>query len=287
MDEVDRTALVFHVQRFSLQDGPGLRTTIFLKGCPLACAWCHNPESQAPAPEMLKVESHCMRCGTCAEVDSDEAKVDVCPTGALRMAGRRIKVSELLEEVLRDRIFFEQSGGGVSFSGGEPLMQSDFVIAMATALRSQGIHVTLDTCGFARTEDLLRVSACVDLVLFDLKHLDDARHREVTGESNVSILANLKALSEVHRGIWIRVPVIPGINDDDANLEATASLSAQTPGVRRVDLLPYHAHGAAKFERIGKDYSFDAVLPPSAERMEALAERFRTHGLEVTIGGRA
>ena len=165
-------------------------------------------------------------------------------------------------------------------------MQADFVGGMAEALEGLGVHTALDTCGFARTEDLLRVAAHVDLVLFDLKVLDEARHRELTGASNGPILANLEALSRAHAAVWIRVPVIPGLNDDEANLEATARLAARTPGVRRVDLLPYHAAGASKFRRLGRTYGLDGVQSPSRERMQEIAARFRAHGLEVTLGGR-
>lgn len=284
--------LVFHIQRFSLQDGPGLRSTVFLKGCPLACAWCHNPESQNPASEMLRVETRCIHCGACEEVcPGGECRlcgacVEACPTGARRRVGRRMTVPELTEELLRDRIFFDQSGGGVTLSGGEPLLQADFVCELGTALKAKGVHTALDTCGFARTEDLLRAAACMDLVLFDLKLIDEARHRDSTGESNAHILANLRALSQRHEAIWIRVPIIPGLNDDAENLDATARLAARTPGVRRVDLLPYHATGAAKFERLGRIYALGAVHPPAPERMEAIARGFRSHGLEVTLGGR-
>jgi len=285
--------LIFHVQRFSLQDGPGLRSTVFLKGCPLACTWCHNPESQNPEPELFTVESRCFHCGACKGVCSNpECRscglcVEACPSGARQMAGRRVRSGQLLEELLRDRLFFDQSGGGVSFSGGEPLMQADFVCELASALKGQGVHTALDTCGFARREDLLRVAACVDLVLYDLKLIDEARHQEATGESSALILANLEALSQVHSAIRIRVPIIPGLNDDEGNLEATARIAARTRGLRRVDLLPYHANGAAKFGRLGKSYSLDAVRAPSAERMEEIAGRFRARGIEVCIGGRA
>ena len=293
--EVGRSALagsIFNLQRFSLQDGPGLRTTIFLKGCPLACAWCHNPESQSPLPELLTLESRCIHCGACkAACGNPECRlcgacVEACPTGARRMIGYRMGIDALLKEVLRDRLFFDQSGGGVTFSGGEPLLQADFVCEMAEVLKARGVHTALDTCGFAKAEDLLRTAARVDLVLFDLKHLDEARHREFTGVSNAPILANLEALSRVHSAIWIRMPVIPGLNDGDDNLEATASLAARTPGVRCVDLLPYHASGASKFTRLGKTYALDGVQPPSTERMEEIARRFRAHGIEVTLGGR-
>lgn len=275
--------LIFNRQRFSLQDGPGLRTTVFLKGCPLACLWCHNPESQSSAPEVLTIEGRCIRCGAC---QIRRAGADVCPTGARQEAGTRMGVAELCADLLRDRIFFDQSGGGVTFSGGEPLLQAAFVAEAAALLRARGVHTALDTCGHADTEALLRVASGVDLVLFDLKHLDGARHRAATGVSNALILANLEALSRAHDAIWVRVPIIPGLNDDAQNLGATARLAAATPGVRRVDLLPYHAIGAAKFGRIGKTYPLADVEPPSAERMAEIAQGFRSHGLETTIGGR-
>ena len=290
---LDSVGLVFNIQRFSLQDGPGLRTTVFLKGCPLACVWCHNPESQSPGAELLTLETRCIQCGACSqgcpfsECCLCGACVEACPTGARRMVGTLMGKTELLKDVLRDRIFFDQSGGGVTFSGGEPLMQADFVFDMAKALKAKGIHTALDTCGFARTDDLLCVATQMDLVLFDLKLMDEARHREATGESNALILANLQALAECHSNIWIRVPIIPGINDDQENLEATGQFVARLPGVRRVDLLAYHTFGASKFKRLGKDYALDALQPPSQERMDEIARGFRAHGLEVTLGGRS
>ncbi|MFZ1613427.1 MAG: glycyl-radical enzyme activating protein [Holophaga sp.] len=277
--------LVFHLQRFSLQDGPGLRTTVFLKGCPLACAWCHNPESQSAAPELLTLEQRCMHCGSCVET-TDADSVEGCPTGARQRVGRSMTASELVTEVLRDRIFFEQSGGGVTFSGGEPLLQATFVSGVAAALQANGIHTALDTCGFAPTEALLQVASHMDLVLYDLKLMDEARHREMTGESNGLILTNLRALGAQHPRIWLRVPIIPGINDDAANLAATAQFAVQTPGIQRVDLLPYHATGVAKFGRLGLHYRLEAVAPPSVEQLDAIAQDFRAQGLNVTIGGR-
>lgn len=286
--------LVFNVQRFALQDGPGLRTTVFLKGCPLSCRWCHNPESQAPAPELWTQEARCLHCGACARACAHPgactrcgACAEACPTGARERVGRRATDAQLLEELLRDRPFFDQSGGGVTFSGGEPLLQAPFVAGLADHLREEGVHTALDTCGFALEDTLLRVAARVDLVLFDLKHLDDIRHRELTGRSNALILSNLAALSRVHPAIWIRVPVVPGCNDDAANMEATARLAAHTPGVRRVDLLPYHATGVPKAARLGCSNTLGALETPAPERMDAIAHTFRAQGLEVTIGGRA
>lgn len=284
---------IFNIQRYSLQDGPGLRTTVFLKGCPLSCAWCHNPESQDLGHAFVKHEERCIACGSCFEVcgpgetpaDRPEACVDACPTGARQLLGRDVDVDELMEEVLRDRLFFDQSGGGVTLSGGEPLMQPAFVKTLLGALRQRGVHTALDTCGLGRREDLLEAAALSDVVLFDLKHMDDEQHRRWTGAGNGAILANLEALGAVHSQIWIRVPVIPGVNDDLDNLEATARFVAGTPGVRRLDLLPYHSTGAAKFRRLGKEYTLDEVAPPTPERMAGLADLFRAHGITATIGG--
>jgi pyruvate formate lyase activating enzyme len=211
--------------------------------------------------------------------------VDACPTGAQQLLGQDLDLAELVEEVLRDRPFFDQSGGGVTLSGGEPLMQPAFVIETLRELRSHGIHRALDTCGLGRREDLLEAAALSDLVLFDLKHMDDAQHRAWTGAGNGAILANLEALGRVHGQIWIRVPVIPGVNDDAVNLEATARFVAQIPGVRRLDLLPYHSTGAAKFRRLGRQYVLEQVPSPTPARMADLAGVFEAHGITTTVGG--
>ncbi|BDU74092.1 glycyl-radical enzyme activating protein [Mesoterricola silvestris] len=269
---------IFNIQRFSLHDGPGLRTTVFMKGCPLDCAWCHNPESQSPSPEPVFQEGLCIRCGTCHPFP-EEAKAEACPTGARRMLGRDVEVDELVEEVLRDRIFFDESGGGVTFSGGEPLLQAGFVARALAALRARGVHTALDTCGLPALH-LPETAAQADLVLFDLKHMDGPAHRRLTGVDNAEILEALSALGRVHPQVRVRMPVIPGLNDDEANLDATARFVAGLPGAR-LDLLPYHATGSAKFARLGRDYALGEVLPPTPERMEQLAQRFRNHGIQV------
>jgi pyruvate formate lyase activating enzyme len=280
---------IFNLQRFSLQDGPGLRTTVFLKGCPLACAWCHNPESQELGRVGVTQESQCLGCGACDRACPGGACshclacVEACPSGARRMLGRDLEVAELVREALRDRIFFDQSGGGVTLSGGEPLVQAGFVAEALGALRAQGVHTALDTCGLAPTATLLEVAALADLVLFDLKHLDDASHRAWTGAGNAAILANLQALARVHPAIRVRVPVIPGVNDDRGNLAATATFVAVL-GLP-VDLLPYHGTGAAKFARLGRTYLLDQLEPPSPARMAEAAAPFRALGIPVSIGG--
>jgi pyruvate formate lyase activating enzyme len=288
------SGLVFNVQRFSLQDGPGVRSTVFMKGCPLACAWCHNPESQGHEPEIVRMRHRCMVCGLCSEQEiaapvgrsRDMDDVEACPTGALQAIGQETDSVSLVKALLRDRIFYDESGGGVTFSGGEPLLQAPFVIEALGLLQAEGVHTALDTCGHARWQDVQAASARADLVLYDLKLMDEERHKKATGVSNALILQNLKTLSDCHSNIWIRVPIIPGINDDSANLEATADFLRPLRGIRQVDLLPYHATGEAKFARVGLSYTLHEIQPPSIEYLETLADLFRARGLNTTIGGR-
>jgi pyruvate formate lyase activating enzyme len=292
------TGRVFNVQRYSLHDGPGIRTTVFLKGCPARCFWCHNPESQSFAPEVLVVETRCLSCGTCATVCPHGAPppgsglctacgacVEACPAGARQLAGRETTVGAVMDEVLRDRVFYEESGGGVTFSGGEPLAQPEFLTALLTAGRAAGLHTAVDTCGFAARERLLDLAPLVDLFLFDVKLVDDGRHRELTGLPVAPILGNLRALAAIHANIWIRIPVVPGYTDHEADVASAASLVAGLPGVHRISLLPYHRTGAAKARRLGRDGPPDTLHPPPAERLEALAALFRQRGLAVEIGG--
>ncbi|MCX5677184.1 MAG: glycyl-radical enzyme activating protein [Planctomycetota bacterium] len=309
------SGLVFNIQKYSIQDGPGIRTTVFLKGCPLDCWWCHNPEGQSPEPEITVIEGRCMRCGECRRVcvrgpvrppvlggGSPAAAgcgpagepaactlcgkcVEACPTGARQMVGRRMNAAEVLAEVLKDRVFYEESGGGVTFSGGEPLRQPRFLKALLQACRDAGLHTAVDTCGFAPKEDLLAVAPLADLFLYDLKFMDESRHARFTGASNVSILDNLRALGGIHGNIWIRVPIIPGLNDSARELEALARCAASVPGVRQVNVLPYHGAGAYKSPRVGRAYRLQETAPPSPEYMEDVAARFRGHGLSVRIGG--
>ncbi|MBP7147213.1 MAG: glycyl-radical enzyme activating protein [Acidobacteria bacterium] len=289
------TGLVYNVQRFSIHDGPGLRSTVFLKGCPLRCGWCHNPESWSPAPEYVRLRHLCMRCGRCPDGElalpgvrgKSAADVEGCPTGALQELGERVEPAGLVELLLRDRVFFEESGGGVTLSGGEPLAQAAFATELLRLLRAAGIHTALDTCGFGGWPELRDAAAQASLVLYDLKLIDAARHRAATGVSNDAILDNLRALAGTHATIWVRVPVIPGVNDDDANIAALLEFLQATPAIRRVDLLPYHRAGEPKFARLGLEHAPSATAQPAAGRIESLAARFREHGLATTIGGHA
>jgi pyruvate formate lyase activating enzyme len=288
---------VFNVQRFSLHDGPGIRTTVFLKGCPARCAWCHNPESQSFEPEVIRVETRCASCGTCETVCPHGALppgsglctacgdcVEACPAGARQLVGTDRTVGDVLDEVVRDRIFFQESGGGVTFSGGEPLAQLPFLRGLLKGARAHGLHTAVDTCGFASREAVLGLAPLVDLFLFDVKLPDDARHREATGLPSDSILANLRALVDAHPAVWIRVPIVPGYTDHPIDVAAIVALVAGLSRPCPVSLLPYHATGAAKARRLGRPSSLEALAPPTPDHLETLADLFRERGLAVSIG---
>ena len=218
----------------------------------------------------------CTICGAC---------VEFCPTGAREIAGRWVEADELVDELARDRIFFEQSGGGVTFSGGEPLSQASFLLAALEICRSRGIRTAIDTCGLAPLDTLLEAAAMSDLVLYDLKAMDDSKHRRYTGVSNRPILANLEAVGRRHGAVWVRIPVIPGVNDDKANVEAAARFAASIPGVRRVCLLPYHRIGEDKRRRLGREAGMTDLRSPSPERMAELAALVESAGVRAMVGG--
>lgn len=297
------TGLVFQIERFAVHDGPGIRVAVFLKGCALRCGWCHSPESQSTRPELLLKQDRCISCGTCqpvcrtnaiqeidAEFETDLTRCDACgdcatacPTDARVIAGRRMTVPELLDEVERDRIFLDRSAGGVTFSGGEPLLQGAFLRDALAACRSAGLHTAVETAGFGPTMALEGLDQA-DLVLFDLKLFDEDRHRRATGVSNRLILANFGRLTSRHRGVRARLPLIPGVNDDPENVDAIGALVASA-GVRAIDVLPYHTAGVAKYSRMGRPYPLPGVAPPTPAAVAAVRDRLERIGLTVHVGG--
>jgi pyruvate formate lyase activating enzyme len=297
--------LVFDIKRYAIHDGPGIRTTVFLKGCPLRCEWCQNPEGRDPAPQISLLPGRCIRCGSCIEacpnvgaeahspareVDPTRcircgACVDACPSGARALLGKTLSVPELIAEIEKDRLFYEQSGGGVTFSGGEPLMQAEFLLGCLKACRQREYHTAVDTCGYAPAETLLALAAYTDLFLYDLKVMDGARHEKSLGVSNTLILDNLRQLDARGCRVWIRVPLIPGLNDDDENLTAMADLVRTLNGPPPVHLLPYHRIGSDKYDRLGIPYPMKATGPLTDERVAQIAALLAARGLEVKTGG--
>ncbi len=263
---------VFDIQKFSIHDGPGIRTTVFLKGCPLECQWCHNPESQARDPELSFNAGLCIGCGSCVNqcsrdghlLSDREHRLDRtscvvcgscakgCYTGALEVIGREMTVDQVIADVLRDRPFYETSGGGMTISGGEPLMQIDFTEALLQRAAEEKLHTCVETCGHASWQRLERIVPLTNLFLYDFKEADPERHRQLTGVSNDQILANLHRLHAAGAAILLRVPFVPGVNATDDNIAALAELSHQLPLLQGIELMPYHRLGEGKHERLGR-----------------------------------
>lgn len=289
-------AIVFDIQKFSLHDGPGIRTTVFLKGCPLRCVWCHNPESWHPKPELLFSAAKCIGCGKCAAVCPNRAHrfeagqhvfsrnlclacgkcADVCPVEALELCGRFLTVEEVMTEVRKDCVFYENSGGGLTLSGGEPMMRPEFTFALLDAAKKEGIHTALESCGFAPLQEFARILPVTDLFLFDIKTMDEAKHLRFTGQDNRLILSNLEFLSGAGAEITLRCPLIPGLNDTPDELARLGQLAERLPGVKAIDVEPYHPLGVSKAERLGQTPAYSAEFA-SQEFVETCIAQLRRH----------
>jgi pyruvate formate lyase activating enzyme len=295
---------VARIARSAVHDGPGVRTVVYFKGCPLRCAWCHSPETQASESEVLLHRSRCICCGAClqacdhaaARLRADgpaidrarcqrcECCVDACPAGARERQGVPLDAEAVMTVIRRDVPFYDGSGGGVTCSGGEPLMQPSFLVALLERCRAEGISAAIETCGHASRDAVLRALTQDPLFLYDVKLVDDGRHRAATGASNAPILANLRELAERRARVLIRFPLVPGLTDDEENVRAVAALAVSV-GVTRVDVLPYHRAGVPKYARLGRPYGLDDVPAATAADANAAATLMREFGLEVRIGG--
>lgn len=299
--------LIHKIERFSLHDGPGIRTLIVMKGCPLRCRWCSSPHTQNPNPEILYIRSKCKGCGRCIEVcpqkaisrgaDPSQVKTDraicigcgeciaSCPNRARELSGRHYTAEELFREVEKDAAFYRRSGGGITVGGGEPTMQAEFVGEFLALCRSHFFHTAMETSAHTSWEKLAPLLDSLDLVYIDLKHMDDSRHVQWTGASNRGILENIKRASEKCRLI-VRVPVVPGFNDSVENISNTAIFAKNLDkNFLRLELLPYHQFGIHKYEELERAYAIESVKPPSDEHMANLRDIARSVGIDVEIGG--
>lgn len=295
--------LIFDIKRSALHMGAGIRTAVFLKGCPLRCGGCCEPEGLVPEAEVTFLERRCTGCGACVDACDQEALsipngapitdrdrcvrcgtcAEVCLSRAREVVGREMTVEAVMEEIRKDRVFCTETGGGATFSGGEPLMQPDFLEAMIRACRAEGIRTAVDTSGFAPTGVMRSIATAADQILYDIKLMDEERHRRYTGVSNTEILDNLRALSEDARAVVVRVPVLPGINDDDGNLDDLGAFIASLSTPFPVDLIPYQRPDTDRYARLDLCDSLSGVQPPSAEAMAAVVRRLERFKLRVTI----
>jgi len=297
-------ALIFDIKRFAIHDGPGIRTTVFFKGCPLRCPWCHNPEGISTGREIMIRKERCILCGDCVSVcpegalsiEGDTLIVDrkkcnycgeceeACPSNAIEIVGKEYELGELLGEIESDRAFFERSGGGVTLSGGEPLLQCEFASALLKECKERGIHTTLDTSGFTSKSCMERVVEYTDLLLYDLKTLDSGKHKEFTGVPNDLIIENLKIVAEKGKEVIVRIPVIAGFNDGEDEALRIAKLLSTMKSIRKVSLLKYHSAWIEKFKSLGKEYDPYTEGKPEERDIGKAKEIFMRAGFEVSIG---
>ena len=306
---IERKAIVFNIQKYNMYDGPGIRTIVFFKGCPLRCKWCSNPESQSRRFEVLFKKDLCVHCGSCVPVCPvgihsmtnagsrhvvDRSKecvncgkcVHACPQAALAIVGERKGISELLEAVEQDWMFYENSGGGVTVGGGEPMTQHEAVANLLLACRHKGINTAMETSGYAKPEVVSALAEVVDLFLFDIKHMDPEKHYELTGVRNELILSNLQWLLENGRNVHIRMPVLKGYNDDDAEMHAVGRFlagHAERKNFKGIDLLPYHKMGVSKYAQLDKEYAVTGNPVLEDDDLRRMEDILKGYGLAVKV----
>jgi pyruvate formate lyase activating enzyme len=299
-------SLIFDIKRYAINDGPGIRVVIFFKGCNLHCAWCHNPESISPKAEKMYTPAKCIKCGTCVEscpenaitltpdgiiTDSELCKTcgkcaEVCPTKAIEMSGKVMSVNDIMDIIEKERIFFDQSGGGVTFSGGEPLVHIKMLTELLDECRKRGIHTAIDTAGNVSTGIILELAGKTDLFLYDLKMMDSSLHKKWIGSGNERILHNLRAIAETGIQIIIRIPLIGGVNDTDENIELTAKFISDLAGHKKeVQLLPYHSIAQNKYTKLGKSEDFEKLQEPDKKTLSKAIEKFGEFGIRASVGG--
>ena len=298
--------LIFDIRRYSINDGPGIRITLFIKGCPLKCAWCHNPESHSPKVQKLYTTSKCIGVQECIEVCPEDALTltpngivtdgekctlcglcaDACPTKAIEISGKMYEPEELMQIIERERVHIEHSDGGVTFSGGEPLMFPEFLLEMLKLCGEKGLHRAVDTCGFVPTKTILEVAKHTDLFLFDLKLMDPVQHKKWTGKDNQLILKNLEILAETGANINIRIPLIKNVNTHSEEITEMAKFISELPVKNYfVNLLPYHNIASGKYKKLELEYNAGEMSEPSEKKLKRIIEIFRTFGIETEIGG--
>lgn len=300
------SGIIFDIKKYAIHDGPGIRTTVFLKGCPLHCWWCHNPEGQNPNVELGFQESKCLdNCTDCVtqcrkralskeklsvRIDRKKCKlygdcVQACPTGALDIIGKERTVKEVMDEIEKDRIFYEDSNGGVTFSGGEPLLQLEFLDALLKECQERNLHTIIDTCGYAPFETFKVIQDKVDIFFYDIKMIDEKKHTKTAGASNKIILENLKKLTQEDNKIIIRIPVIPGINDTLDSISEIVEFLNPLPGLNDISLLPYHKIGVQKYKNLDVPHKMDKTSQLSTGKISKIKKRLEDYGFKVRIGG--
>jgi pyruvate formate lyase activating enzyme len=305
MRDESPNGLIFSIQHFSIHDGPGIRSTVFFKGCPLTCHWCHNPESLSMSQELETADELCILCGRCADLCPQRAIIinekcrcidrnlctvcglcaEKCPSGSLTIKGEWRNVNSVLAEVLEDMPFYMQSNGGITLSGGEPLLQKDFCKALLEAAKKFSISTALDTSGYVKWSIIEELLPTVDLFLFDVKCYSETLHRVLTGVSNRQILTNLNLLLLKKAPVQIRIPVIPGKNDKVKEIEAISHFIAERNPQINVDLLPYHFYAEQKYKRLGRQYSLQGLQPPTRDQLKILIDIIEKAGLKVSVPG--